>query len=94
MTATTSRQRNLVLLVALLLVFALALAACGGRAGAHRAGGSGTPNMTSHQSGGSSASNTDLSSGEQQIDNLMSQLNSAASDANADYSSLDNPVQP
>lgn len=93
MTRTTFRRRGAVLLVALLLILALALAACGGR-GADRGNSGGSPNVTTQQAGGSTGTSTDLSGDEQQIDSLMNQLNSAASDANFDYSSLDNETVP
>ncbi len=92
MTHTSIRQRGVVLLVALILVLALTLAACGGRGGAQRGGGYGLSNVTTQQTNGGTG--TDLSGDQQEIDSLMNQLDSAAGDANFDYSSLDSPAQP
>ncbi len=94
MTHTSIRQRGVVLLVALILVLALTLAACGGRGGAQRGGGYGPSNVTIQQPNGGTGTSTDLSGDQQEIDSLMNQLDSAASDANFDYSSLDSPAQP
>jgi len=92
------RHRSICVLATLLIILALALSACGGRA-APGTGGSGYNGNgstgTSQQSGGIQAGGvTPLDGDLQDIQSLMQQLDSAASDANFDYSSQDNPVQP
>ncbi|HEV2457487.1 MAG TPA: hypothetical protein VGS80_03915, partial [Ktedonobacterales bacterium] len=90
------RKRGMYLLAIGLIVLALALSACGGRA-APGSGGSGyNGNGTtgaSQQSGGSQTGGiTPLDGDLQDIQSLMQQLDGAASDASFDYSSQDNPV--
>lgn len=97
MTLRTQARRRAVMAVALLvLVLALALAACGGR-GARRdngsAGNSGV-NTTQQQGGQLSGSASAVVSADQGIQAAMRQLDAAQSDANADLSTQDSPVEP
>jgi hypothetical protein len=84
------RQRGMYLLAIGLIVLALALSACGGRAAP---GNGSTGNL--QQSGGSQIGGvTPLDGDLQDIQSLMQQLDGTASDASFDYSSQDSPVQP
>ena len=92
------RQRGMYVLAIGLIVLALALSACGGRA-APGAGGSGSNRNgsagASQQTGGSQTGGVAPLDGDlQDIQSLMQQLDGAASDASFDYSSQDNLVQP
>lgn len=93
-TRSHSRHPGLWMLAILVLVLALALGACGGRV---RGGNNGVAsNTTSQQSTnpGSNASGSDLSSDDQQIQSAIQSMDSAANDANIDYSSQDNNIVP
>jgi hypothetical protein len=89
--ASRTRTRGLWLLALAVVVLALVLTACAGRAA--RNGGT-APANSSHSSGAQQSSGQDFSSDDQAIQSLMQQLDSASNDANTDYSSQDNPVQP
>ena len=97
MTLRTQTRRRAVMAVALLvLVLALALSACGGR-GARRDNGSvanSGVNTTQQQGGQLSGSASDVVSADQDIQAVMHQLDAAQSDANADLSAQDAPVEP
>jgi hypothetical protein len=90
--APSLRTRGLWLLALAVIMLALVLSACGGRA-AHRGGslpaGAGASQQSTTQTTGQ-----DFSSDDQAIQSLMQALGGASNDANADYSSLDSPVQP
>lgn len=91
MTLRTQARRRAVMAVALLiLVFALALVACGGR-GANR-GNSGV--VTTGQGGQLSGAASDVVSSDQDIQAVIRQLDAAQSDAGTDLSAQDSPVEP
>src|SRR5689334_10426279 len=99
MTFRTQARRRAVMAVALLiLVLALALAACAGGRGARRDNGSaasaGNGGNTTQQGGQLSGAASDVVSADQDIQAVMQQLDAAQSDANADLSAQDSPVEP
>src|SRR5579872_5054642 len=93
-TRSHSRRPGLWMLAILVLVLALALGACGGRVRGGGNNGAAAGNTTSQQypNSGSNASGSDLSSDDQQIQSALQSMDSAANDANTDYSGLDNNV--
>jgi len=96
-TRSHSRRPGLWMLAILVLVLALALGACGGRVrGGGNNNGAAAGNTTSQQytNPGSNAGGSDLSSDDQQIQSALQSMDSAANDANTDYSGLDNNVVP
>jgi hypothetical protein len=96
MTLRTQARRRAVMAVALLiLVLALALSACGGR-GARRDNGAGASSgvNTAQQGGQLAGSAADVVSADQDIQAVMRQLDAAQSDASADLSAQDSPVEP
>lgn len=86
------RTRGLWLLALAVVMLALVLSACSGRAA--RRGGSLPAGAGASQQSTTQTSGQDYSSDDQAIQSLMQALGGASNDANADFSSLDNPVQP
>jgi len=74
----------------LILVFALALAACGGRGASNGNGGV----VTTGQGGQLSGAASDVVSSDQDIQAVIQQLDAAQSDAGTDLSAQDAPVEP
>lgn len=100
-----TRRSSLWMLAVMVLVLALALAACGGRGGVRQGGAGGTGNnVTTTQQGSaatSAASSTsaganasDIESADQQIQGALQGLDGAQSDANQDFSGQDNESVP
>lgn len=95
---TRSRRPGLWMLAVLVLVLALALAACGGRARQGGGTNGAASNNTSQQynssgsanSGSNSSTVSDLSNADQQIQSAIQTMNGASNDAGADYSSQSN----
>ncbi|HLZ21693.1 MAG TPA: hypothetical protein VKQ30_06190 [Ktedonobacterales bacterium] len=85
---TRSRRPGRWMLAIVVLVLALALAACGGRAG--HAGTNGAAGGTTTQQ----YTGSGLSSDDQQIQSAIQSMDSAANAANADYSSQDSNTVP
>lgn len=95
---TQARRRAMMAVALLILVLALALSACGGR-GARRDNGSAATTgnasvSTTRQGGQLSGAASDIASADQDIQAVMQQLDAAQSDASADLSAQDAPVEP
>ena len=95
------RPRVAWLLSVVVLVAALAFAACGARA--PQSGGNGYSGTTTSQNSGQGTTSTTtgqtsseqaVQSIDQSVQSTMQSLQSAQNDANTDYSSQDNPVVP
>jgi conjugal transfer/entry exclusion protein len=86
------RRRGVFMLVTLVLVLALALAACGGRA-AHGANG-GQPSQQTQQTLQANPSAQDVINADNQIQGDLGNMNDLQSSANTDYSAQENEVQP
>jgi hypothetical protein len=86
-------------LAAIALVVMLALAACG--TGASQTSGNNNPSTTGttgsgsgRGTGGNSAVTQQAQNADQQIQAALQAMDNAQNDANTDYSSQDNPIQP
>ena len=95
-TQTITRSPRATLAVAL-LVLTLALAGCGGR-GAHQSSSNGNQGsvLTSQQSsqGSAQGASQQVQGSDQQVQAILSVLDSAQNDADTDYSAQDTSTQP
>jgi uncharacterized lipoprotein YajG len=90
----TNRFRAMRLLALLALTIALALSACGAPGRQSLTNGSGDQATTQQQTSALSASVLSVRSADQSVQDAVSALQSASSDASTDFASQDVAVQP